>query len=378
MNIIADKQIPFLDKFLRKYANIYYVEGENITAGTLGRAEALLVRTRTICDHKLLKNSCIKFIGTPTIGTDHVDLEYCRRHGITVANAPGSNAPAVMQYVITVLLTLAMQKKTDLSTLTLGIIGVGNVGKQVANAAKALNINVLLNDPPREAREGSHAFTSLDVLLRQSDIITLHLPLQADTYGLAGHAFFHACKEGAWLLNTSRGEVIDESALMQYRSKFGALALDVWRNEPQINTKLLEVTDIATPHIAGYSLQGKRNASQMILQALAQWCNDPEPVPEIPYPTLDQAPVIIPEGDSVQEKLCAAVQKTFPVLEIDAQLRRQPAHFETIRNNYPLRNDFTAYTVRHDDPASGILQRLGFNVPTAGERGKESYSGQGQ
>ena len=364
MNIIIDNQIPFLGKFLCKYGNIYYIEGKNITSNILGRAETLLVRTRTICDGKLLKNSNIKFIGTPTIGTYHIDLDYCRRHGITVANAPGSNAPAVMQYVITALLTLAMKKKTDLSTLTLGIIGVGNVGKQVANAAKALNINALLNDPPREAREGRHAFTALDVLLRQSDIITLHLPLQADTYGFAGHAFFRACKEGAWLLNTSRGEIIDEDALMQYRSKFGALALDVWRNEQQINTKLLDVTDIATPHIAGFSLQGKRNASQMILQSFAQWCNDPEPVPEIPYPTLDPAPVIIPEGDSVQEKLYAVVQKTFPVLEIDAQLRRQPACFETIRNNYPLRNDFTAYTIPGDH-ADKSLQALAFNI--AGE-----------
>ncbi|MDR0692238.1 MAG: 4-phosphoerythronate dehydrogenase [Prevotellaceae bacterium] len=364
MNIIIDNRIPFLDKFLCKYGNIYQIEGKNITAGILGRAEALLVRTRTICDTKLLKNSYIKFIGAPAIGTDHIDLEYCCRHGITVANAPGSNAPAVMQYVITALLSLAMKKKTDLSKLTLGIIGVGNVGKQVANAAKALNMNVLLNDPPREAREGSHSFTTLDVLLRQSDIITLHIPLQTDTYGFAGHAFFRACKEGVWLINTSRGEVVDEDALMQYRFKLGALALDVWRNEPQINTKLLDVTDIATPHIAGYSLQGKRNASQMILQALAKWCNDPEPVPEIPYPEPVASPVIISEGGNVQEKLCAVVQKTFPVLEIDAQLRRQPAHFETIRNNYPLRNDFTAYTVP-GDYAGKSLQALGFNI--AGE-----------
>ncbi|MDR0737576.1 MAG: 4-phosphoerythronate dehydrogenase [Prevotellaceae bacterium] len=363
MNIIVDKQIPFLDKFLRKYGNIYYIEGETITAGTLGRAEALLVRTRTICDNKLLKNSYIKFIGTPAIGTDHIDLDYCRRHGITVANAPGSNALAVMQYVITALLTLAMKKKTGLSTLTLGVIGVGNVGKQVANAAKALNINVLLNDPPREAREGSHAFTSLDALLRQSDIVTLHLPLQTDTYGFAGHAFFRDCKEGAWLINTSRGEIIDEGALMQYRSKLGALALDVWRNEPQINMRLLDVTDVATPHIAGYSLQGKRNASQMILQALAQWLKDTGTIPEIPYPEMVAEP-IIPKGNSVQEQLCAAVQKTFPILEIDAQLRRQPASFETIRNNYPLRNDFTAYTVPGDH-AGKFLQALGFNM--AGE-----------
>jgi erythronate-4-phosphate dehydrogenase len=318
------------------------------------------VRTRTICNAELLHNSAVKFIGTPTVGADHIDLDYCRRHGITVANAPGSNAPAVMQYVMAVLLSLAAKTKASLAALTLGIVGVGNIGKLVANAASALNINVLLNDPPREAREGSRAFTPLDALLRQSDIVTLHLPLQADTRGFVGPAFFRACKEGAWLLNTSRGEVIDEGALLQYRTKLGALALDVWQNEPQLNTRLLEVTDLATPHIAGYSLQGKRNASQMILQALAHWCNEPEPAPEIPCP--EPAPLIIPEGSSMQERLYTAVQQTCPVWETDAQLRRRPAQFEAIRNSYPLRNDFTACRIPHDDPAAGILQRLGFRL----------------
>jgi erythronate-4-phosphate dehydrogenase len=342
MDIIVDNHIPFLDKFLHKYGNINYMEGSRIVAGKLGHAEALLVRTRTVCDAKLLTNSAVKFIGSPTIGTDHIDLDYCRRHGITVAAAPGSNAPAVMQYVTTALLTLAAKKKADLSALTLGIIGVGNVGKLVAHAARALKMNVLLNDPPRAAQEGCLAFTDIDELLRRADIVTLHLPLQADTYKYAGAAFFRACKEGVWLINTSRGDVVDEEALMQYRHKLGALALDVWCNEPHINTALLDVTDIATPHIAGYSRQGKRTASQMILQAFAQWCNDPGPVPEIPHPGKRQ-PLLIPEGGSMQERLCAAVQQTFPVLEIDAQLRRQPAQFETLRNNYPLRDDFSAF-----------------------------------
>jgi erythronate-4-phosphate dehydrogenase len=362
MDIIVDSHIPFLDKFLPKYGNVRYMEGSHISAGKLGPAEALLVRTRTICNAGLLKDSAVKFIGTPTIGTDHIDLDYCRRHGIIVANAPGSNAPAVMQYVVTALLTLAVKKKADLSALTLGIIGVGNVGKQVENAAKALNMKILLNDPPREAREGSHAFTALDELLRQSDIVTLHIPLQADTKGFAGDDFFRACKEGVWLLNTSRGEVVNETALLQHRRKLGALVLDVWPHEPQINTALLDFTDIATPHIAGYSLQGKRNASQMILQAFAQWNNDPDPAPVIPTLELPPAAVVIPEGKSMQEKWCAAIQKTFPVLDIDAQFRRQPAQFEAIRNSYPLRNDFSAYTVIHDDPAAGLLLQLGFNI----------------
>ena len=348
MDIIIDNRIPFLGKLLLRHGNTHYMEGKDIVAGKLGTAEALLVRTRTICDAKLLENSRIKFIGSPTVGTDHIDLDYCRRRGITVAGAPGCNAPAVMQYVMTALLTLAEKKKTTLSALTLGIIGVGNVGKLVAGAAKALNMNVLLNDPPRATREGNRAFTEIDNLLRRSDIITLHLPLQPGTCKYAGPAFFRACKEGVWLLNTSRGDIIDEAALMQFRPKLGALALDVWQHEPQINTALLGVTDIATPHIAGYSRQGKRAASQMILQAFAQWCNDPAPVPEIPHPG-GRPQLLVPEGDSAQARWCDAVQKTFPILEVDAQLRRQPAQFELIRNNYPLRDDFSAYTLPPGD-----------------------------
>jgi erythronate-4-phosphate dehydrogenase len=267
-----------------------------------------------------------------------------------------------MQYVVTALLTLAVRKKTDLSALTLGIIGVGNVGKQVESAARALHMKILLNDPPREAREGRSAFTPLDELLRQSDSMTLHIPLQSDTKGFAGDDFFRACKDGAWLLNTSRGEVVDEAALLRHRHKLGALALDVWPHEPHINTALLHAADIATPHIAGYSLQGKRNASQMILQAFAQWNGVPDPVPVIPMLELPPAAVAMPEGKGVQEKWCAAVQKTFPLPDIDAQLRRQPAQFEAIRNSYPLRNDFSAYTVIHDDPAAGLLKQLGFNA----------------
>jgi erythronate-4-phosphate dehydrogenase len=375
MKIIIDNHIPFLSDFLHKYGDIHYMEGKNITARDLAHASALLVRTRTACDAGLLKNSGIKFIGTTTIGTDHIDLDYCRHHGITVAGAPGSNAPAVMQYVITALLALAAKKKASLAALTLGIIGVGNVGKLVANAARALNMNVLLNDPPREAlegNEGSHAFTPLAMLLRRSDIITLHLPLHAGTRGFAGTAFFRTCREGAWLLNTSRGEIIHEEALIRHRARLGALALDVWQNEPQINTKLLDLTDIATPHIAGYSLQGKRKASQMILQAFAQWCNDPDPVPEIPYPELPSTPVIVPEGSSVQEKLHFTVQKTFPILDIDAQLRQRHTHFEAIRNAYPLRNDFSAYTISNDSATAEILQQLGFSSPPSSVRGSRA------
>ncbi|MDR3235559.1 MAG: 4-phosphoerythronate dehydrogenase [Prevotellaceae bacterium] len=366
MNIIVDNKIPFLQDALTKYGQALYVKGDEISADHAAQADVLLVRTRTCCNAGLLENSAVKFIGTTTIGTDHIDLDYCRRKGIVVANAAGCNAPAVMQHVITALLTLAVKKKVALQSLTLGIVGVGNVGKRVAAAAKALGMTALLNDPPREMREGSAQFTPLHELLHRSDVVTLHLPLQHDTHNFADVSFFRALKEGAWFINTSRGEVVNEKDLVQYANKLDALALDVWRSEPHFDVNLLKYATIATPHIAGYSLQGKRKASQMVLEALAQWCDDTDPIPELIDHT-SPPPVIVPEGATVQEQLYAAVQKTYPIMEMDAQMRQHPADFEALRNNYPLRNDFTAHTVASaDNPAlSEILKILGFRVSKA-------------
>jgi erythronate-4-phosphate dehydrogenase len=365
MNILADSNIPFLCETLSNYGHVRYKEGKSISQRDIADVEVLLVRTRTKCNEELLKNSPVKFIGTATIGTDHIDMDYCRQHAITVANAAGSNAPAVMQYVTTALLNLAIVKDIPLSAMTLGVIGVGNVGKMIVNTALALGMNVLQNDPPRAAKEGAQNFTELHEVLKNSDIVTLHLPLDNSTRGFAGENFFKNIKQGAWLINTSRGEIINECELIKYRSKLGALVLDVWKNEPEINTELLKLTDIATPHIAGYSCQGKRKASEMVLAALAHWLN-------APYPILHSDPehnrsneIRLSHDQEIQDKLFLAVQKTFPIFDEDNLLRMQPCHFEKIRNEYIFRDDFSAYTVQlspEDKETATILKQLDFNV----------------
>jgi len=335
MKIVADENIPLLKGVLEPFSEVVYAAGKNINASLVRNADVLLIRTRTKCDKELLANSAIKFIATATIGTDHIDLDFCAQNNIAVVSASGCNAPAVAQYVITALLALSERKKKDLRNCTLGIIGVGNVGSLVYKSAQTLGIRVLLNDPPRAARENNSEFISLEKLLNQSDIVTLHVPLTKETESIVNHSFLEKMKQSAWLINTSRGEVINETALLQQRAKLDALILDVWRNEPQINQALLAATDIATPHIAGYSIQGKCKATTMIVQAFAEFFNI-ESIKNFVAQTEVKKRIIDLSGDfnTLQE----AVFKAYSIFEDDELLRQQPQNFEQIRNQYNLRN----------------------------------------
>ncbi len=366
MQIIADRQIPFLPSGNSIYGDFKTLSSTEITNASIKEADALLVRTRTRCDAALLNGSRVRFIGSATIGTDHIDLDYCKQAGITVCNAAGCNAPAVMQYVVTVLAELSARLHKPLETLTLGVIGVGHVGRLVALAAEALGMRVLLNDPPRAQDEGHQGFTELEELLPQADAVSLHVPLSGSTRNMVNERFFDRMQPGAWLINTSRGEVVDESSLLRHRRRLGALALDVWNGEPRINKAILEITDIATPHIAGYSIQGKHQATAMILKALASYAglNTTADIQALSPSTLPEI-MTIDKGINWREALLLAVQKTFPIFETDHELRLKPDNFESIRNNYPLRNDFSAHRIsllQANLELERILQLLGFRL----------------
>ena len=335
MKIVADEHIPLLKGVLEPFAEVVYAAGKNINASLVRDADALLIRTRTKCDKELLANSSVKFIGTATVGTDHIDLDYCAQKNITVYSAAGCNAPAVMQYVITALMALAAKHNKDLRNCTLGIIGVGNVGSLVHKAASLLGMQVLLNDPPRAVREGNGKFITLDELLHQADIITLHVPLTKETESMVNNSFLKKMKENAWLINTSRGEVADETALMQHRAKLEALVLDVWNNEPQINQALLTATDIGTPHIAGYSIQGKYKATTMIVQAFANFF-DIHPLKSFAMqPKVEETSIDLSNNFEETQKI---ILKNYPIFKDDNLLRQQPQSFEQLRNEYQLRN----------------------------------------
>ncbi len=335
-NIVADDQIPFLESIPESFASITRIPGHLIDRQAIRNAHALLVRTRTRCDDSLLEGSSVSFIGSATIGTDHIDMSYCKWHNITVANAPGCNAGAVMQYVFTALTAWAAMTKTDLCGKTLGVVGVGNVGKKVVELGNFLGMRTLLNDPPRAFAEGSAGFVDLARLLPHADIVTLHVPLAPDTRGMADRKFFSSMKKGACLVNTSRGEVVDEKALKDAAKNLGGIILDVWQNEPQIDTETLKIAHIATPHIAGYSLEGKRNASQTVIRSLAA---------HFGWKELEKHSIEIPPPPGVPADLLFT--HCFPIFVEDKQLRSAPRQFEAFRKAYVYRREWTPEQYRH-------------------------------
>ena len=257
MKFVADIDIPFLKGVLEPYGEVVYKKGLDICRDDIVDADALLIRTRTRCDEELLEGTKVSIITTATIGTDHIDLDYCSSHGIEVANASGCNAGGVMQYVFSALYGIAARKGIKIDGATIGIVGVGNVGRRIEYMADYLGFKVLRCDPPRAQKEGPEGFCSLEHLLTESDIVTLHVPLAENTWGMANADFFTLMKPGAIFINAARGEVVNEEALLEAAPKMGAIVIDTWNHEPSVNEELIDVVDIATPHIAGYSYQGK-------------------------------------------------------------------------------------------------------------------------
>ncbi len=267
MKIVCDNRIPFIKGVLEPWAEVVYLPGKDTTAADVRDADAIITRTRTICDEALLKGSKVKVIASATIGYDHIDTAWCESAGILWENAPGCNSWSVKQYVTSVLCTLAQRHGLDLGRMTLGVVGVGNVGSKVAEAAGILGMEVLLNDPPRARREGAAGFCSLQEIIERADIITLHVPLTKEGEDATWHLFdagrIAAMGKERILINSSRGAVVDGDALKAALAsgQLKAAVLDTWEKEPDIDRDLLALLDIATPHIAGYSADGKANGT---------------------------------------------------------------------------------------------------------------------
>lgn len=352
---------------LEPYADIVYLSGAKITANDVKNADAIFTRTRTKCNESLLKNSSVKLIATATIGYDHIDTAYCDAAGIRWINAPGCNSGSVQQYITAVLTALVNKRNLKLPELTLGIIGVGNVGAKVEHVARALGMCVLLNDPPRADREGPDGFTSLVQLLPACDIVTCHTPLTKEapypTYHLASDDFFSRMKKGAVFINSSRGPVTETEALKRAAiTKLSDYVLDVWEKEPYPDASLLAGAWIGTPHIAGYSADGKANGTATCvhefcdffgLDALRDWY--PASIPSPPMPTsfsLDGT------GKSVEQILYEAVTYTYPITEDSIRLKNSPETFEEQRGGYWIRREFKNFTIRPQNINMGALKAL--------------------
>jgi len=330
MNVIIEKNIPFIHGCLDDVANVRYLSADEITQEVMKDADALITRTRTRCDASLLEGSKCKFIATATIGTDHIDLDYCRDNGITVVNAPGCNAPAVAQYVFASIASLMNGR--DTGAMTIGIVGVGNVGKIVKQWARQLGFRVLLCDPPRSEREGSEAFCDFPTILSESDIITFHTPLtrggKYPTYHLLDAEAAKSIERCPVVINAARGGVVDNSALVKMLDEgvIKAAVIDCWENEPDISCELLEKAVIATPHIAGYSREGKIRATRMALDAFCRHFN-------LAPVTLKES---VPEG-AAESVTWDAVTESYSPQADTASLKQNPAAFESLRNTYAYR-----------------------------------------
>lgn len=340
MKIVADKDIPFLEGVFEPYCEVVYKKGDEIVKDDLTDAQVLIVRTRTHCDAALLEGTQVKMVTTATIGTDHIDLEYCSSKDIVVANAAGCNAGGVMQYVFSAVYGIAARKGMKLDDANFGIIGVGNVGSKVEELARYLGFNVLRCDPPRAAAEGPEGFCSLEYLLENSQIVTMHVPLDETTRGMADETFFALMQPGAIFINAARGEVIDENALIAASPKLGAIVIDTWCNEPHINLDLLDVADIATPHIAGYSYQGKENATIMAVRAVARFLG----IRALKYyRPVDQEeghePVLLDLKGKNHGEIAAVFQYNYPIFTDDFRLRMDPLKFEKLRAEYQYRRE---------------------------------------
>ena len=341
MKIVADQDVPFLKGVFEPYADVVYKKGAGLGPEDVKDADALITRTRTRCDAALLAGSSVKIIASATIGTDHIDREWCDAQGIVVRNAPGCNAGGVMEYVFCALYAVAARKAISLSGKTLGIIGVGHVGKRVESMARRLGFKLLLCDPPRAEVEGDFGFCPLDALLAGSDIVTMHVPLDETTRGMASAAFFKKMRPGAFFINASRGEIVDETALLQAAPNLGPIIIDTWNNEPDINLSLLEVADIATPHIAGYSYQGKQNATAAVVRAIAHYFGITPlyeffPVTDMPE---NEAVKLELEGKS-QGEIASVLSYNYPIYTDDFMFRLDPSAFERLRAEYRYRREF--------------------------------------
>ncbi len=339
--IVADSRIPYLRGVLEPWFDVVYAEGTAIGPEPVRDASALLVRTRTRCDAALLTGSAVEFIGTATIGFDHIDTAWCRAQGIEYATAAGCNARGVMQYMAAALTKLARRRGWRPAEKTLGLVGVGNVGTLVARLGRECGFRVVCCDPPKMRENPVLGYLPLSDLLEKADIVTLHVPLNREgadkTLRMADETFFRRMKPGAVFMNASRGEVVDETALKDAlrEGRVSDAVIDVWNGEPRIDRELLRLATFATPHIAGYSRQGKANGTSMVVRALARHFG--LPLTDW-YPS--EAPRQVTDAPLSWEFVNRTIDGYYDIAADDARLRANPDAFESLRNDYAYRTEY--------------------------------------
>lgn len=323
MRILIDKHIPLINGLLDGVAEVVYLEPSAFTPDSVKNADALIIRTRTKCDKALLSGSSVKFIATATIGYDHIDTDYCNKACIKWTNAPGCNADSVCNYIDAAIRYVLPNFKGK----TIGIIGVGNVGSRVYRQSLSMGMRPLLNDPPlQQSGSVQYNFTPLESIVAEADIITFHVPLNAETHHIINADFLAKCKPDAIIINASRGEILSTQDALNATQKF---VIDCWENEPSPNLQLLNKALLATPHIAGYSIDGKANGTVMAVNAVSDYfgLGVKVSVSDLGLPPKDYT-------------------KTYNIEADSKSLKREPQKFEWFRNHYPARRDLL-FSVEH-------------------------------
>lgn len=376
LNIIADENILFAREAFSHIGNVELADGRKISNSMLKNKDILLVRSVTKVDKALMSNSNIKFVGTATIGSDHIDKSYLTTNNIFFTDAAGCNSDAVAEYVFTAIFEL-LKNDLKIERKTIGIIGHGNIGSRVAKLSKALGFKVLINDPPLKRINHNLEVSELDELMN-ADIITLHVPLNIggpdNTYHLFDYNNLEKLKDGAILINASRGQVVDNKALQKIIDiKNLKIILDVWENEPHINTSLLKKVEIATPHIAGYSYEGKVNGTVMIYNSLCKFLNIK---PEWKPPQKQLKDLTLTGMISSNEDLLYKIfTKIYPIANDDSDFRKiiymmeskQANYFDQLRKNYQLREAFLNFKINSkniNQDLLNILTKYRFNIET--------------
>jgi erythronate-4-phosphate dehydrogenase len=384
MKLVADENISFGKEAFSEFGEVIFEHGRKITNAMLKDADALITRSITKVNEELLSGTNVKFVGTATIGTDHIDLNYLQKNGIAFSSAAGCNSNAVKEYVLAAVSHIYKEHGIGLENKSIGVIGVGNIGSKVAAIGETLGLKVVRNDPPLQrlsagqAEEtGSSIYSSLEEALK-CDIITCHVPLNLEgidkTYHLINEETLRLIKPGALLINSSRGPVVDNKALRdrleQERDIY--ITLDVWENEPGIDNKLMNMVNLATPHIAGYSLEGKVNGTTIVYNTFCNYLGrEPEWSPQMPE--INNRQIDISGAGTTLELLNALFSFSYPIIEDDKLLREQNAieedqrgsHFDALRKNYRFRRELQNYQVpgAHVKPEhKNIVKTLGLKV----------------
>lgn len=375
MKIVVDENVAFAEEAFSRFGEVRLLYGREINQSALKDADALIVRSITKIDKALLEGTSVSFVGTATIGTDHVDLEYLHKKSIGFADAKGCNADAVVEYVFTVIFSAAVKKNISLKDKTIGVVGVGNIGSRIVKLAETYGLKVLMNDPPRQKKELNFTFVSLEKIL-EADIITIHTPLTYEgddkTFHLFNRKNLEQLKEKTIFINASRGEVVDNTALSELLDKKKlTVILDVWENEPNINQALMKKVLFATPHIAGYSLEGKINGTKMMVDAMNKFFNKNI----LWQPQLlkcENAEIEISTSIPVEEILYSLFNKIYNIDEDSNRLKNFSGsekslgkYFDTLRKEYPLRREFTNYSIKTKSLSAELetfLKAFRFNI----------------